>query len=621
MITVKHNGVEYPINFIKSANRRFTINDIPELNIIVVKHKDNVAYQYLNEEEIIITPDGHEWRIKIESEVTHYKNLSVQHLLMDLTEMEFNQLLNGPQTSNALLSIILDGTGFTLDLNVNGLNDVTVSDFGRKNRWQMLKEACELLNAEFTVLPDRVICVRKALSTDKGEQYRFGYNLKNVIKKTDSTDIVTHVTVNYGENYSMSETFVSPNAGNYGRPYYGDIINDERITDRDTAKRRAEAEFKDIDISYELDIAQIGNDVELGETIHTIYEPLDDLSITTRIMKLRDEWNGDEFILTEATVGNYVFKTANQLLQDQIKDTEKDVTEKIDETKEVINKNMNFKFQETEEKMLDQYTTVTSEYTSAISISAKALTTDFNEKVTTVNNSISAQYTKITAEYNSKITQTAQQIRSEVSASVTSIGTDIQNVRNDVSSVTQRAGLIESRVSSTETNISSQGTRIASAESSISQQATQISQRVSYTDYTGSRITSLINQDPYAVSISASKINFYGHVFGQGSTWSGAVFTSNDVNVGRNINMQGFGGGEIRFPGTDAVIYSNGSGYAGIRANNGIFLNAPVIDFGGIVTGLNNVNAASVNGVTIVFTGKTATFRQNGTFIGTVDLK
>src|SRR5690606_31123878 len=136
---------------------------------------------------------------------------------------------------------------------------------------------------------------RQALSEDKGKQYRYGYNLKNVTKKTDSTAIVTHVTVNYGEDNTISETFISPNAANYNRAYYGDIISDDRITERATAQRRAEAEFKDIDISYELDIAQIGNDVELGETIHTIYEPLNDLNITTRIMKIRDDWNGEEF--------------------------------------------------------------------------------------------------------------------------------------------------------------------------------------------------------------------------------------------------------------------------------------------------------------------------------------
>ncbi|MFY0744755.1 phage tail spike protein [Solibacillus silvestris] len=585
--------------------------------IMVARHIDNPAYPYLNEEAIIVTPDGHEWRIKVESEVTHYKNLNAQHTLMDLTNMEFNQLLNGSQMPNALLSTILDGTGFTLDLDATGLDSITVSDFGRKNRWQMLKEACELLNAEFTVLPGRVIRVRKSLGSDKGKPYRFGYNLKNITKKTDSTDIVTHVTVNYGEDYSMNETFVSPNASNYDRPYYGDIINDERITDRETARRRAEVEFKDIDISYELDIAQIGNDVELGETIHTIYEPLDDLNITTRIMKLRDDWNGEEFILTEATVGNYVFKTANQLIQDQIKDTEKDVTEKIDETKEVINKNMNFKFQETEEKMLDQYTTVTSEYTSAISISAKALTTDFNQKVTTINNSINAQYTTITAEYNSKITQTAQQIRSEVSASVTSIGTDIQNVRKDVSSVTQRAGLLESRVSSTETNISSQGTRIASAESSISQQATQISQRVSYTDYTGSRITSLINQDPYAVSISASKINLNGAVIVNGSI-SGAT----NINVSNNISI----GNGIRF--SDFTEITTYSGNMSINTYNDLTIQASRTSFWGSVdfssASVSGLSASNVNGYTMAYSSSAGkgyiTFRQNGSYLGQVQL-
>lgn len=618
LITVKHGNEEIPINHIKSANRRFPMNDIPEMNMMAARHKDNPAYPYLNEEEIIVTPDGHEWRIKVESEVTHYKNLNAQHILMDLTNMEFNQLLNGLQTPTALLSTILDGTGFTLDLDATGLESVTVSDFGRKNRWQMLKEACELLNAEFTVLPGRVIRIRRKFILDNGTQFRYGYNLKNVTKKSDSNDIVTHVTVNYGEDYSLSETFVSPRASDYSRAYYGDIINDERITDRETARRRAEVEFKDIDISYELDIAQIGNDVELGETVHTIYEPLNDLNITTRIMKLRDDWNGEEFILTEATVGNYVFKTANQLIQDQIKDTEKDVTEKIDETKEVINKNMNFKFQETEEKMQDQYTTVTSEYTSAISISARALTTEFDQKVTTVNNSISAQYTKITEEYNSKITQTAQQIRSEVSASVTSIGTDIQNVRNDVSSVTQRAGLLESRVSSTETNITSQGTRIASAESSISQQATQISQRVSYTDYTGSRITSLINQDPYAVSISASKINLNGAVIVNGDI-SGAtnISVTRDIRIGNAIRFSDFT--EITTYSGDMTI--NTYNDLTIQASNTRFYGN--VDFSGAysVTGLS---ASSVNGYTMAYSTsagkKFMTFRQNGSYLGQVEI-
>ncbi|MER2030931.1 MAG: hypothetical protein ABS903_17345 [Solibacillus sp.] len=267
--------------------------------------------------------------------------------------------------------------------------------------------------------------------------------------------------------------------------------------------------------------------------------------------------------------------------------------------------------------MLDQYTTVTAEYNAAISLSARELRTDFSQQVETINTSITAQYSKITAEYISSISQTAQQIRSEVNASVTSIGKDIQNVRTDVSSVTQRAGLLESRVSSTETSISSQGTRIASAESSISQQATQISQRVSYTDYTGSRITSLINQDPYAISISASKINLNGAVIVNGDI-SGAtnISVTSDIRIGNAIRFSDF---------TEITTYS---GDMTINTYNNLTIQANRTTFWGMVdfsnASVNGLSASSINGYTMAYSTsggkKYMTFRQNGAYLGQVEI-
>ncbi|MEK4700354.1 hypothetical protein MKX47_12225 [Solibacillus sp. FSL R7-0668] len=633
MITVKRGGTEYPVNHIKSARREFAVNDIPELSMIVINRENNPAYPFLNEEEIIVTGDGHEWRIKAESEMSHYKNLNAQHILLDLEGVPFNELLSGNYTPRALLTTIIDGSGFILDLDETGLDSVLLKEFGRKNRWKCLKDAAELLKVEFRVLPGRIIQLRKRLSGDKGKQYRYAYNLKNVTKKSDSIDVVTHVIVNYGEDHGQTATFVSPTASNYARAYYGDIINDERIEDYETARLRAEREFKDIDLSYELDIAQIGNDCELGETIHTIYEPLDDLSITTRILKMKDEWNGEEFILTDATVGNYVFKTSDEMLQDQIKDTENNAKDKIDETKEVINKNMTFKFHETEEKILDQYTTVTTEYNAAISLSARELRTDMSQKVETINTSITAQYNKITAEYNSSISQTAQQIRSEVNASVTSIGKDMQNIRNDVSSVTQTASLIESRVSSHDMTISSQGTRISSAESSITQQANQIQQRVSFTDYTGSRITSLINQDPYAVSISADKINLNGAVIVNGDI-SGVtnINVQRDITIGNNIYLNPNGGGSkaVIFDGI-ARLVSDGYNMTLSAPNVKIDTNATIGGSGSTVNIGGNVNfqyansiqgvaRANSSGIGISTSGGILYVQVNGTTIGQVKL-
>ncbi|UYB50234.1 hypothetical protein OCI51_26490 (plasmid) [Lysinibacillus capsici] len=64
-------------------------------------------------------------------------------------------------------------------------------------------------------------------------------------------------------------------------------------------------------------------------------------------MKVREEWNGEEFVATSVNVGNYVFKTAEEILQDQIKDTEDNVNENIDQTKEIIQREYRLELSET----------------------------------------------------------------------------------------------------------------------------------------------------------------------------------------------------------------------------------------------------------------------------------
>lgn len=594
MFTVLHNNTEYPINLIRSADYDVIVNDIPELSMIVIKGTNNPGYPYLQEEAVIIV-EGHEWRIKALSELVDYKNITAMHIAFDLIDMPFNQLLNGVYSPRNLLTTILSGTGFTLDLDEYGLTDVTLRDFGRKNPWKLLKDATDLLQAEFELLPNRVICVRKKLSNDKGQQLRYGYNLKSITKKTDSSDVVTHVIINYGEDYSQTAEFVSPTADNYNRAYYADIVNDERITDPASARKRAERMFKDIDLSYEKNIARTGESYELGETVHTIYEPLNDLSITTRILKMSYEWNGEEFDLVAVTVGNYVFKTADEIYQDEQDKAIGETNEKIDETKEVINKTMTFKFRETEEKMLDQYTTVTSEYNAAITLSAQEIRTDMNAKVQTINN-------------------------------------DMTNIRTDVSSVIQTAALIETRVNSQQLTIDSQGTRISSAESSISQQANQIALKVSQTDYNGSTITSLINQDPYAVSISASKINLTGAVMVNGSI-SGAtdINVNRDIYVGNNIYLAPNGGGSksIIFDGVSRIVgdWSNiniSAPNVRMDGNATIGGNGSTVSFGGTVNfayaNLVGVAEANSSGIGISTSGGFLYVQVNGSTIGSVKL-
>lgn len=190
---------------------------------------------------------------------------------------------------------------------------------------------------------------------------------------------------------------------------------------------------------------------------------------------------------------------------------------------------------------------------------------------------------------SSSITQTAAQIRSEVSAQVTSINGQMVTIRNDVSSVTQTASQIQSTVTSQQTQINNQGTRISSAESSITQQANQISSKVSQTDFTGRTITSLINQDPYAVSINAEKINLNGAVMVNGSiSGSTDINVNRDIYVGNNIYMAPYGSGSksLIFDGVSRIV----GDWSSIRVS------APNLNLDGSVTIGNSGGSVDFNG-------------------------
>ncbi|GLC89323.1 phage tail spike protein [Lysinibacillus piscis] len=617
MLTVIKNGMEYPINHIQSARRDSEISSAHELNLIVVNEANNPGYPFLQDEALILI-DGHEYRIKKLTNRTHYKNISALHAVTDLIGVPFNQKLTGSYTPLQVFNQLLAGTDWTVNFDSSGVvANVELKEFGRNNVWKLFQEFCNKIQVEFELLPNKVFNIRKKLSSDYGQQYRYGYNLKSLSKESTSTNIVTHVIVNYGDDLTETATFISPTAGNYSRSIYGDIINDERIKTIEDAEKRAKEKFKDIDISYELDIAQLGESHELGETIHTIYEPMDDLSIVTRILKVREEWDGEEFVVTSATVGNYVFKTAEEILQDQIKDTESSVNDNIDKTKEIIQREYRWELSET---VTDLERNITTEYTAMISMTAREIRTEMTQHITNINTGMDSMETRL----SSSISQTAAQIRAEVSSEVTTISNNISNVRQDVARLDITASSIQSTVTSHSSQIGGLNTQMSSAQSSITQQAALISQKVSITDYTGASIVSKINQDPYSVTIDAQKINFNGAVFVNGNiTGNGSITGATTIDVSSNISI----GHQIIF--SDMTTITTGGGGLAIEAWNGIDMIggtnfSGVVDFqNAYVTNLNGFVASSTQGLSITQSTnnpKVMVFRRYGADIGYLTL-
>ncbi|WP_431811383.1 phage tail protein [Lysinibacillus sp. FW12] len=625
MPLVKHKGIEYPINHIQSGRIDMEISNAHELNMVVVNRANNPAYPHLLEEAIVVVND-HEYRIKKLSNKTNYKNFSALHIVMDLAGTPFNQRLTGSYTPNEVFTELLAGTGWTFNFDATSVeSSIELKDFGRSNVWKLLRDFCNRLQVEFGLLPGRVFDIRKTLSGDYGQQYRYAYNLRNLTKDSISTNLATHIIVNYGEDLQQTATFESPTASNYDRAIYGDIINDERIKTQEEAYERAKAKFQDIDISYELDIAQLGETHELGETIHTIYEPMDDLSIVTRILKVREEWNGEEFVATSVNVGNYVFKTAEEILQDQIKDTEDNVNENIDQTKEIIQREYRWELSET---VTELEKNITTEYTAMVSLTARELRTEMTQHVTTINNDMGSMETRL----SSSISQTAAQIRAEVSSEVTTINSGINTVKEDVSRLEITASGIQSTVTSHTSQIGGLNTQMSSAQSSITQLSNQITSKVSYTDYNGSTIISKINQDPYSVTIDAQKINMNGAVIVNGSiTGYTDIRVNRDAYIGNNLILGAngdWGTKSVNF-GSGSNITYNGSylelSSLNVRLNgtnnemngyNTIFgtLNVP---YSTNVTGL--VRAES-SGIGISYSNGNLIVKENGRTVGSVKL-
>lgn len=517
VFAVKQGATEIPINSIQTAYRVFAMNEIPEMTFAAVKYNNDLAFDLIEQDSIVVVGDL-EWRVQLETGRAPTKQLKLTHIISDLKKSEpFNERLTGVFTAQHIFGALLNGTGFTLQLDPTGFTTAEFKDFGRKNRWSLLKDALDYFQAEFIVGPNRTIIIKKRLSSDRQQQIRYAYNLRGftVIKDADSP--VTHVIVNYGENHANTATFTSPTAHHYQRPHYIDPINDERILTYADAQKRAAQEFKDLEFAYELDIMQHKGNYELGETVHTIYEPMNDLSLTTRVQKIREDWNGEEFLLTEISVGNTVFKKRQDILLEEVDKARDEASEKLSEQKTVIEKNTNQKIRLV-----------------------------FEETVEYVDHELG----DVTTQYRAEIQLSAQELRTDMSANMNAVNGNMQLIRNDVSSISQTASMIQSQVSSQEIQISAQGTRISSAESSITQQAHQIQQKVSQTDYNGNTLVSMINQTAGNIKIQADNIDLIGGVLVDGYI-SGATYidVTTDINLGRMI----------RFNDMTAIYSSGGS--------------------------------------------------------------
>lgn len=575
--------------------------------------KNNAGYDLLQSESIV-TIDNYDFKIKQFNKNTNSKSVTGISTFFEHSKTQKDAIFSGSHTLSNHLDFVLSGIGwvYTVDSDVQNVINY-INNLGEDNVVSLVNKICKYHQIEYIILPNNHLHFAKQIGSDNDYQYRYKHNVSEVVLKEDTSNLYTFIR-GYGKE-GLEVSYTSPYLSTFGK-LEATPIKDERFTDATALTDYIKAQIQDVpELAIESKIPELTSR-ETGEKVWLIYEPLN-VEMQTRILKQTKILVNGELITQSIVFGNTLIKSSTDLLVEQqikLDETKEELEETIDETVREIN----LKFNETDTKIVDQYQTITNEYSASITANAQVIRTEMNQKETTINNSIGAQYTKITSEYNSAITQTAQSIRSDVTASITAVNGSIQNVQNYASRIEQTANQIQSNVSSQQTTINSHGSRISSAESSITQQSNLISQKVSQTDYTGRTITSLINQDPYAVSISASKINLNGAVIVNGDiTGATNISVTSDIRIGNAIRFSDFT--EITTYSGDMTI--NTYNDLTIQASNTRFWGN--VDFSGAysVTGLS---ASSINGYSMSYSTsggkKYMTFRQNGSYLGMVEI-
>lgn len=249
---------------------------------------------------------------------------------------------------------------------------------------------------------------------------------------------------------------------------HAEPVRDDRYTVAKSMIERLKQELNDNpEVSFELEVTQLGYDAGLGDRQWTIYEPMG-IDFKTRIVARK--WYPFTNKSPVVTLGNKKTTFADVLMETRIE---------IDENK----KETRSKFEQTNEK---------------ISMEVERLDGDITEakasfEITADN--IIMQVEKLETDLNGAITEskaifevTAAQIRSEVTSVQTELNGKIIQAN---SNITQTASSIRSEVA---TEVNRVDGRVDSANSSITQLSNSISSKVEQSDFNGNTVASLINQ-------------------------------------------------------------------------------------------------------------------------------
>jgi phage minor structural protein len=326
------NGIVEPLTDIKECEVLEEVNGNYMISFASFLTEKNEHSFPLIQEESIVQLEGNEFRIKKLEEVKNVKVIEAQHVFFDLIDNQVYSYIGGTKTIDEVFQFLLVGTDWTFE-NVDVTNVALLANFGEDNVLSLIRKACEVFGCEVRIDPDKHLKLYKQIGEDTDNQFRYKYNIKALKKSVDTSNLHT-VIRGYGAD-GLEVEYQSPNVAIYGERH-AEPIRDDRYSIAESLIERIKRELNDVpEVSIEVETLILDFDVNLGDRVWMIYEPIN-LDFRTRIISRK--YYPFSKKSPSVTFSNKIQTFENNLVQAKVemKENQKETRSKFDQTNEKI---------------------------------------------------------------------------------------------------------------------------------------------------------------------------------------------------------------------------------------------------------------------------------------------
>lgn len=310
------------LEIIEEVNEDFSLT-------MTVLNTDNNSHSFpLIKEESIIEYEGHEFRIKGLKRTRYLTLVTARHIFFDPIQVYG---IAGGSTVNELLSFILKNTGWTYEIKGTIPNKL-FANVGENTVVSLIRSACELLDCEVKIQPNKHLIFSKEIGSDNDFQFRYKHNIKTIFENIN-TDNLRTVIKGYG--IGIEVTYKSPNVSIFGE-IHADPFKTDEVSDSSALTDILKNQLIDYpEVSIEIEEVDLGEDKGLGDKVWVIYEPLN-IEFQSRVMvkKTYPDQKGKNTV----TLGNRKKTIADHLVETSVEIDEnyKETRSKFEQTNENI---------------------------------------------------------------------------------------------------------------------------------------------------------------------------------------------------------------------------------------------------------------------------------------------